>query len=150
MVGPVCAGVSPGKTLCAAASVLSAGCSEGVSCESLSGARVATSLSAMVLLCEVCCVDGCAAQRGSKQPVTYARGGPHSVGGVGCLQLASTTQRETRFDASSELRCAATLTQHPHNRLNRTTSNMAEQAITQGAIRYAHLIYLELGDINTP
>jgi hypothetical protein len=43
MLGPSCAGVSPGKTLC------SAGVCVGFSWASLSGARVALSLSVMML-----------------------------------------------------------------------------------------------------
>lgn len=69
--------------------------------------------------------------------------------GLAAYKLASTTQRGTRFDASSELRCAATSTQHHHNRLNPASSNMAEQAITQGAIKYVHLNYRDPGNSYT-
>jgi len=51
MLGPVCAGVSPGKTLSGTASLAD---SWGFSCASLSGARVAISLSAMVFVCCEC------------------------------------------------------------------------------------------------
>lgn len=73
IVGPVCAGVSPGNTLCSAPSCCaercSAGFSTGCSCASLSGARVAISLSAMMLLCD-CGVHVCV--EGSNGWLTYA------------------------------------------------------------------------------